>query len=175
MSAAWEVLSLFLIPVGGGIPAGVLLAKTKGFAWPAMMGLYFISDIIQAIIFEPILHGLAKLAKRSERFQKFATAYKASMQKSVASYGINPGPFALIMISFGIDPLTGRTAALTAGHGFMMGWTLAITGDMVYFVVLMVSTLCLNSVLGDGTWTAVIIMVAMFAIPALIRKIRAKK
>jgi hypothetical protein len=33
------VLMLFLLPVGGGIPAGVLLARAKGFAWPLTAGL----------------------------------------------------------------------------------------------------------------------------------------
>ena len=28
------VLMLFLIPIGGGIPAGVLLARDHGLAWP---------------------------------------------------------------------------------------------------------------------------------------------
>lgn len=29
-----NVLKLFIIPVGGGIPAGVLLARDCGLAWP---------------------------------------------------------------------------------------------------------------------------------------------
>jgi len=43
---------LFLIPVGGGIPAGVLLARDKGLAWPVTAGLYLISDILLALAFE---------------------------------------------------------------------------------------------------------------------------
>ena len=118
------VLTLFLIPVGGGIPAGVLLARARGIGWPAMELLYFISDVL---------------------------------------------------IAFGVDPMTGRTAAHAAGHGFLSGWTLAITGDMMYFTVIMVSTLWLNSVLGDGTKTMVIILIAMFAVPELIKRWRERR
>ena len=34
LSSAGEVLTLFLIPIGGGIPAGVILAKSRGIEWP---------------------------------------------------------------------------------------------------------------------------------------------
>ena len=78
------------------------------------------------------------------------------------------------MISFGVDPMTGRAAALGAGYGFIGGWLIAIAGDMIFFVILMVSTLWLNSVLGDGTWAAVIIMAVMFGVPMLWRWFRAR-
>ena len=52
------VLLLFLVPVGGGIPAGVLMASNRGVAWPVMMGLYLVSDVILAFVFEPMLRGL---------------------------------------------------------------------------------------------------------------------
>ena len=39
------VLMLFLLPVGGGIPAGVLLARAKGMAWPVTAGLYLAMSV----------------------------------------------------------------------------------------------------------------------------------
>ena len=54
-----SVLMLFLIPVGGGIPAGVLIARDKGLVWPVTAGLYLFSDILLARAFEPILRLLA--------------------------------------------------------------------------------------------------------------------
>ena len=35
-----SVFMLFLLPVGGGIPAGVLLARANGLSWPVTAGLY---------------------------------------------------------------------------------------------------------------------------------------
>lgn len=172
LSNMWEVLTLFIIPVGGGIPAGVILAKNKGMQWPLMMALYFVSDVMLAMVFEPLMLSIIRLFKGSPRMHRFIEAYKQSTRKSVARYGVNPGPFTLILISFGMDPMTGRTAAHAAGHGFITGWMIAITGDMIFFTVLMVSTLWLNNILGDGTWTAIIIMIAMFAVPYIIRRLR---
>jgi len=175
LKSAGEVLTLFLIPIGGGIPAGVILAKSRELDWLTMTVLYFISDIILAIVFEPILHFLVWAAKRSPFLTRVAESYKKSVARtSLATDGLKPGPFALIMIAFGVDPMTGRAAARAAGHGFFSGWTLAIAGDMIFFWLIMGSTLWLNSILGDGTLTAIIILVLMFALPPIFRRVRAR-
>jgi len=61
------------------------------------------------------------------------------------------------------------------GHGFFAGWAIAITGDMFYFALIMVSTLWLNSILGNGTWTTIIIMAGMFILPELIKRWRERR
>lgn len=170
----FEVFSLFIIPVGGGIPAGVLLAQSKGFPIPLTMALYFVSDVVLACVFEPLMLLLLHLGKKSLHFTRFVDAVKGAMNQSIMRYGVNPGPFTLVLISFGVDPMTGRVAAHAAGHRFVTGWLIAITGDMIFFSVIMVSTLWLNSVLGDGTWTAVIILAFMFVIPPIVRRLRRK-
>lgn len=172
MKQMWEVLMLFLIPVGGGIPAGVLLAQHYAITWPVTTILYFISDLILACAFEPVMLLFLKAAKHSQFLTRWAESYKASLAKTGFKYGMSAGPFALVMISFGVDPMTGRAAARAAGHGFISGWAIAICGDMFFFALIMASTLWLNSLLGDGTWTAVIIMLAMIFVPPLIRRLR---
>jgi len=103
---------------------------------------------------------------------RWIESVKQITSKSTAKYGLNHGPVSLVAISFGVDPMTGRSVAQAAGHSFVSGWALAISGDMIFFVVLMVSTLWLEKVLGDGTWAAIIIMTAMMIIPAGIRRVR---
>ncbi len=172
ISSAWEVLLLFLIPIGGGIPAGVLLARVRALPWLVTVVLYFISDVILALLFEPLLLLLIAAGKRSAFLARFTQALKNSVQKTASRYGTRLGPIALITLSFGVDPMTGRAAAVAAGHGFVSGWTLAILGDMLFFLLIMASTLWLNNLLGDGTWTTVIIMVAMMGGPPLVRRAR---
>lgn len=171
----WGVFALFLIPIGGGIPAGVILAQSRGIGWPIMMLLYFLSDVVLACVFEPLIYLFVRYAKNSSFLSRWADAYKESLRKTGFKYGISSGPFALVVFSFGVDPMTGRVAALTAGHGFFSGWAIAICGDMFFFALIMVSTLWLNSILGDGTWTAVIIMIAMIGVPILIDRWKASK
>jgi hypothetical protein len=172
---AWDVFVLFVIPIGGGIPAGVLLAKSKNIAWPIMEILYFISDVALACAFDPIMHFMIRTGKRIPAVAKMKDALKQSVQKTTSGYGTRLGPFSLIMISFGVDPMTGRAATLMAGHGFVTGWALAIAGDMIYFSLIMVSTLWLNSILGNGTMATLIILVVMMVVPALIRRMRERK
>ena len=78
----------------------------------------------------------------------------------------------LVMIAFGVDPMTGRATALAAGHGFLAGWAFAIAGDMLYFAVIAVSTLRLNSYIQDPNTTMLIVLAAMLIIPMLVRYLR---
>ena len=157
----WPVLLLFLLPVGGGIPAGVLLARAKGLAWPTTAGLYFASDVLLALAFEPILRLLVLLAGKVPFLARFGVALKVAMARSAAHLGgTGAGPFALVMIAFGVDPMTGRASALAAGHGFVAGWAFAIT------------TLRLNAYIRDPNTTMWIVLGAMIIVPMLARYVR---
>lgn len=164
---------LFLIPVGGGIPAGVLLARTNGLSWPVTAGLYLISDIILAIAFEPVLRFLVWLGGKISFLARFRAAMKAAMDRSTAHMvGTGAGPIALLMISFGVDPMTGRAAALAAGHGVLMGWVFAIAGDMLYYAVIAITTLRLNKYFKDPNTTMWIVLGAMIVVPMIVRSFR---
>jgi hypothetical protein len=175
LKTTWPVLSLFLIPIGGGIPAGVLLAKSRGIHWAVTTFLYFISDVILACVLEPTVKLIIKFARHSPQLVHIGQTLRTTTAKSISHFGTQLGPLTLITIAFGVDPMTGRAAAATAGHGFVMGWIFAITGDMLYFAVLMVSTLFLNELLGDGTVTTIIIMVLMIFVPKWIKMWRERR
>lgn len=170
MSGAWGVFWIFTIPIGGGIPAGVLMARDRGIPWPGMMVLYFLSDVLLAIVFEPVLKLMSAGARRLPRLEQAAVVFRLALERTTSHYGSAGGPLALIMVAFGVDPMTGRAAAAAAGHGFLAGWAIAITGDMMYFTVLMVSTLWLDSYLGNGLWTTIIMLALMFFLPTLLKK-----
>lgn len=170
-----DVLKLFVIPVGGGIPAGVLLARDSGLAWPVTALLYLVSDILLAVAFEPVLRLLEALGRRIPFLARFGAAMKAATARSAAHFtGTGAGPLALVMVAFGVDPMTGRAAAMAAGHGFLTGWAIAIAGDMLYFVVIAVSTLELNAYIKDPNTTMLIILAAMFLVPSLIKVCRSR-
>ena len=167
------VLLLFLLPVGGGIPAGVLLARAKGLPWSLTAGLYFFSDVLLALAFEPVLRLIVALSVRVPFLVRLGIVLKAAMARSAKHFtGTGAGPFALVMIAFGVDPMTGRASALAAGHGFVMGWAFAIAGDMLYYGVIAVATLRLNTYIKDPNTTMWIILGAMVVLPLLVRKLR---
>lgn len=169
------VLMLFFLPVGGGIPAGVLLARGQGLAWPMTAGLYFLSDVLLALAFEPILRLLVHWGRDIPALARFCTAMKAAMARSVASLGgTGAGPFTLVLIAFGLDPMTGRATALAAGHGFLAGWAFAIAGDMLYYAVVALATLRLDAYFRDPTVTILVILGLMILVPALVRHLRSR-
>jgi hypothetical protein len=172
----FSVLKLFIIPVGGGIPAGVLLASAKGLAWPITAGLYLVSDIALALAFEPILRLISVVVGRVPFLTRFRATFKAVTARSAAHIGgTSAGPLALVMISFGVDPMTGRATAHAAGHGFIAGWAFAIAGDMLYFAVIALTTLRLNSYFKDPNTSMLIVLGAMFVVPILIRSVRSRQ
>jgi hypothetical protein len=179
-SALWPngsggTLWLFLIPFGGGIPAGVLFARSRGIGWPLMEALYCVSDVMLACVFEPVMRLILNAARTKPRLARVTDALRTAVRQTTALYGTTGGPFALILIAFGVDPMTGRAAAAAAGHGPVSGWAIAIAGDMLYFTLIMASTLWLNAILGDGRWTTGTILVLMFVVPLLIRRWKNRK
>jgi hypothetical protein len=170
-----SVLKLFIIPVGGGIPAGVLLAQAKGLAWPLTIMLYLVSDIALAIAFEPFLRLFAAVAGKVPFLARFSAALKAATARSVEHIGgTTAGPFALVMVAFGVDPMTGRATAHAAGHGFLAGWAFAIAGDMLYFAVIALTTVRLNVYFKDPNTTMLIVLGSMIFVPTLVRYVRSR-
>jgi len=158
------------------IPVGVILAHAKGLAWPVTALLYLVSDRVLALAFEPILRLISIFCGKIAFLARINAVMKAASAKSVSHFsGTGAGPIALIMIAFGVDPMTGRASALAAGHGFIAGWAIAIAGDMLYFAVIAISTLRLNSYIRDPNITMLIILVAMFSVPILVRFIHSKR
>ncbi len=169
----FSVLLLFLTPVGGGIPAGVLIARTNGLSWLVTAGLYLVSDVILALAFEPILQLLVWLGGKVPFLARFSATMKAAMARGTAHLiGAGAGPVTLVMISFGVDPMTGRASALAAGHGFLMGWVFAIAGDMLYYAIIAVTTLRLNMYFRDPNTTMWIVLGAMIVVPMIGRYFR---
>ena len=150
-----------------------MLAQAKGLAWPITTGLYLVSDIALALAFEPILRLFTALVGNVPFLARFSAALKAVTARSVAHIsGTSTGPLALVMVAFGVDPMTGRATALAAGHGFLAGWAFAIVGDMLYFAVIALTTLRLNSYFRDPNTTMLMVLVAMFVVPILVRYFR---
>ena len=175
-SLVLAVLLLFLIPVGGGIPAGVLLARSNGLAWPVTAGLYLVSDVMLAFAFEPVLRGIVALGRKLPMLARISAAVTVAIDRSAVYYGgRGAGPFMLIAIAFGVDPMTGRAAALAAGHGFVAGWAIAIAGDMGYYGVIAFTTLRLNAYFQDPNTTMLIVLGAMIVVPVLVRRVRGRR
>ena len=169
------VFMLFLVPFGGGIPAGVLLARANGLPWPMTAGLYFVSDVLLALAFELVLRLVVMLGRKVQFLARAGAVMSKGMARSSAYFGgTYAGPMTLVMISFGVNPITGRATALAAGHGIVAGWAFAIAGDMLYYAILALTTLRLNSYISDPNITILLVVAAMALVAMLVRYFRSK-
>lgn len=154
----------------------MLLARSKGLAWPLTAGLYLVSDVILALAFEPVLRLFVAWGRKVPLLARLSAALKAAMERSAAHFtGTGAGPFTLILIAFGIDPMTGRASALAAGHGFIIGWAFAIAGDMLFYAVIALTTLRLNAYFRDPNTTMLVVLGAMIIVPMLVRRFWSKE
>ena len=169
---ALGVLLLFCVPIGGGIPLGVIMARDAGLSPLTTAGLYFISDLVLAVTAEPLVALVRWLSQRIEILARVG----ARLARLTGSAGLQDGrvrgPLGLILVAFSISPTTGRAAAAAAGHGFFSGWTLAIVGDMAYFGLLLVTTLWVSSVSGDDRLTVGAVLLVTWVLPLAIRRLR---
>ncbi|MCA1647528.1 MAG: hypothetical protein LC797_19390 [Chloroflexi bacterium] len=165
------VFLIFVMPTIVGIPLGVIMARDAGIAPLITAALYFASDLVLAVTAEPMVALLRWVGTRvtfmgrlGQRLSRFTA--RAGLQEE----GVR-GPLGLILVSFTVNPLAGRAAAAAAGHGFFSGWALAIVGDMLYFALIMASTLVLSSMFGDRLAIGAVLITAFLA-PLLIRRLR---
>jgi hypothetical protein len=166
---------LFLVPVGGGIPLGVLMARDAGVSPLITALLYLASDVVIACFAEPWLAFLRLVGRRISFLGRVGQRLSRLSGGAGLKDGGARGPLGLVLVSFTTSPTMGRAATSAAGHGFFTGWGLAITGDMLYFVLLMASTLWISGVLGDERITIGAVLVATWVLPALLRRVRLRR
>src|SRR5882672_5462216 len=137
---AMLVLALFFAPVGPGIPAGVLLARHIPLHPALTFGLYTLSDVLAAIV----CHPLFVLLRRHGRNVK-PIRWLGRRILSLAMLGVRPptpgavGPVLsrIATVGFGVDVYSAGMLATTLPVPRLPGWVSAITGDLIWFAVLL--------------------------------------
>jgi hypothetical protein len=166
------VFLFFVLPLAAGIPFGVIMARDAGLSPLMTAGLYLVSDLVLAVTAEPFLALLRWLGRRVAFIGRMGRFFTRATGSVGLSDGNVRGPLGLILFSFSISPTSGRAAAAAAGHGFFVGWTLAIIGDMLFFGVLMATTLWVASVFGDSRQTIGAVVIVAWVVPLVIRRMR---
>jgi hypothetical protein len=167
------VLTLFFAPVGPGVPAGVLLARHIPLHPGLTFGLYALSDVIAAIICHPVFVLLRRHARHVKPIR-----WLGRRLLSVAMIGVPKSepatvPLALSRIAtvgFGVDVYTAGMLAVGLPIPRLPGWASAIAGDLIWFGLLLGTTIVAASIADDDRFIAVVMIVAMIAIPRIARR-----
>lgn len=171
-TGAWGVFLIFVTQIGAGVPLGVIMGRNAGLSPAVMAALYLGSDVVLAVVMEPLLALLRFLGTRFALLGRVGTRLAKISGAAGLQGGGARGPLGLILFSFSVSPTAGRAASEAAGHGFFSGWSLAIVGDMAYFGLLMASTLWVSSLFGDDRLTIGAVLLAAWLLPMLIRRLR---
>jgi len=165
------VLLLFCIPLGIGIPPGVLLGQRDGLGAFVLLVLYVASDVVMATFFEPMLRVLAFVSRRVPALDRTLRFMLHVIERTMPA-GSLAGPTGVVITGFGAGLPFGRAIAWAAGYGLVVSWLLSIAGDTLYYTLGMVSTLWFNGVLGDPRLAALGGIVVMLVVPMLVRRFR---
>src|SRR5438132_184995 len=166
------VFLVFVLPTVVGIPLGVIMGRDAGLSPLIMTGLYFGSDLVLAVTAEPMLAVLRWVGRRVPFLDRLGSRLARLTETTGLQEGGVRGPLGLILVSFTVNPLAGRAAAAAAGHGFFSGWALAIIGDMIYFALIMASTLWISSVFGNDRLAIGVVLIVAFLAPVVLRRLR---
>jgi len=169
----WGVLLLFCIPGGMGIPPGVLLGSHGGLGPLVMSVLYFVSDVMLASVFEPMLLIVAALARRLPFVRRVARWIFAAITRTMPTGSVS-APIGIALTAFGAGLPFGRALGATAGFGLIASWLFTIAGDMAYFGLGMTSTLWFDDLVGDSRTAALAGLAIMFVVPSLVHRWQAR-
>ena len=167
----WGVLLLFCIPLGAGIPSGVLLGHGDGLGAPFIILLYVVSDVVLAAFFEPMLRVLAFVSRWVPALDRAGTLLVGAVMATMPA-GSLAGPTGVALTGFGAGLPFGRALASAVGYGLVTGWMLSIAGDTSYFLIGMASTLWFQDMFGDPRMAAVAALVVMLVVPLVLRRFR---
>jgi hypothetical protein len=173
------VFALFWAPVGPGIPAGVLLARHIPLNPVVTFGLYALSDVLAAAVLTPLYGGFRRLARRVPALQRVGRRMMrlAMLGTPMAKPGAAALPasktaalFRVATIGFGVDVYTAGAVATGVPATRVTRWACAIAGDLVWFAILLATSVAAASVADDDRVVGAVVLVAMLVVPALARR-----
>lgn len=174
------VFALFWAPVGPGIPAGVLLARHIPLHPLLTFGLYAVSDVLAAAVCHPLFAGCRRLAQRLPSLRRVGNAMlrlamlgtSAAPGAARAAAATRPAAlFRIAAIGFGMDVYTAGAVATGVDAPRVTRWLCAIAGDLVWFAVLLGSSLAAASFADDDRLVAGVVLAAMLLVPPLARRL----
>ena len=175
------VFALFWAPVGPGIPAGVLLARHIPLNPVITFGLYAASDVLAASICHPLFTAFRRLGRRvpvvrraGKRLLWFAMLGTPMARQDTAVGAAVSRPAALFRVAtigFGVDIYTAGAVATGLDVPRLLRWACAIAGDLVWFAILLGTSLVAASFADDDRVIGGVVLVAMLVVPALARRI----
>jgi hypothetical protein len=167
------VLALFFTPIGPGIPAGVLLARHIALAPAATFGLYALSDVLAAVVCHPVFSLMRRHGRRAKpirwlgrRILSFAMLGVRTPERA----GMGPALSRIATVGFGADIYTAGMLATGLPVPPLPGWVSAIVGDLLWFTILLGTSVLAAGISDDDRFIGLVMIVAMIVLPRVARR-----
>jgi len=171
---AMLVFALFWAPVGPGIPAGVLLARHIPLNPVVTFGLYTLSDVLAAIVCHPIFVLLRRHGRNVKPIQwlgrKMMSVAMLGVRRPTRSQRLAPTLSRIATVGFGVDVYTAGALATGLGIPRIPGWASAIAGDLIWFALLLGTSIAAASIVDDDRVVGLAVIAAMILIPRIARR-----
>jgi hypothetical protein len=172
------VFALFWAPVGPGIPAGVLLARHIPLSPIVTLSLYAVSDVLAALVCHPIFVLLRRAGRHLRPVRWLGRRMMALAMIGVPAEGgdvrnaphLAPALSRIATVGFGADVYTGGLLATGLGVPRLAGWASAIAGDLVWFALLLGTSIAAASITADDRFIGLVVLLAMIFIPRIARR-----
>jgi hypothetical protein len=165
---------LFFAPIGPGIPAGVLLARHVPLNPAATLALYALSDVLAAIVCHPLFVLLRKHGGRVSPIRWLGRRIVSLAMIGVrppAEAGVGSALSRIATVGFGVDIYTAGLLATGLPVPRLPAWTSAIVGDLLWFAVLLGTSIAAAGIADDDRFVGLVMIVAMIALPRVARRL----
>ncbi len=169
------VFVIFLVPWGPGAPAGIVLARREGLSPLLILLLYVLSDVVTAIILEPVVRLLRSRGSRSRIGSLILDSFNRLGSITQVTSGRFGLPLGLLTFTFATDFFTASIVSTGISMGRVLAWICIICGDVAWFVIILLATLGIASFLSDDRILFVATLLLGFTLPPLVRRIFARR
>jgi len=177
---AMLVFALFWAPVGPGIPAGVLLARHIPLNPAVTFGLYTLSDVLGALVCGPLFAFLRRHGRKVRAVHWLGRRLLALAMLGMPRPPERPGAdrdtdgetlLRIATVGFGVDVYSAGLVATGLAGGRVAGWAAAVAGDLVWFALLLGTSIATARVVDDDRVIGLVVVAAMLVLPRLARRL----
>ncbi|MGH7862471.1 MAG: hypothetical protein ACREOS_09560 [Candidatus Dormibacteraceae bacterium] len=166
------IFLIFLLPFNpAGIAPVMILARKDAISAFAIVGLYVLSDVVQALVFEPFVRPIRRAADHSRFGHMYLDQVRRFGGFDEAATGGITRVMSLTAFSLVASMVFGDIMSIGLPMPRPIAWACFIVGDTLGFLILFLAALGIAPFLTDNRLYFVVTLILGFAIPSLIRRI----
>jgi hypothetical protein len=169
------VFLIFLLPWGPGAPAGIVLARREGLSPLLILGLYALSDVVTAVVLEPIVHLIRQYGGRTGLGRRLLSGLARVGTVTRLTSGRLGLPLGLATFTFVTDFFTASITSTALPLGRILAWACIIIGDVAWFVIILLASLGIAAFLSDDRLLFAATLVIGLALPPLVRRLASRR